>query len=497
MDEFFRLKSAYKNMLSIMLFFFISSISFANSLSLFPIENYNQNVNYWISPNDPHYNKPILSNTYQQQRLNELRHTFFGTDNIDNSPWSQKNIEYLFSPKKQNGKSIYLGEQFFLSDFDNQNNNSDSIYYGRNYRPYNKNWITKIANNINLEQFNKPLTFSEKNRAITIDNTMLRVLPTNDPAFLDFRIAGQGYPFDLIQNSILFSGTSLYIIGESKNKQWLLVLSPYAIGWVLTKDVARVDNKFIQKWQKSAYNNIGAVMKTDLSITDINNLYRFTGYIGMILPIESINAATIKVLIPIKLNNGMAEISYSNIKNDDIAVMPLALTKANFAKILKQLQLRPYSWGGDDFYNDCSTETLIIYRTFGIFVPRNSASQILSGNLVKLDKLSAEDRLKYLVKYGKAFLTIIRLNGHVMVYLGNFIKNGKAFPLTYQNIWGLAPKDRSRRAVIGEAVFLPLLIKYPEDDTLQSLADHKNFELVYINKWPTTKLKQTLSELLY
>ncbi|HMT02207.1 MAG TPA: NlpC/P60 family protein, partial [Burkholderiales bacterium] len=215
------------------------------------------------------------------------------------------------------------------------------------------------------------------------------------------------------------------------------------------------------------------------------------------LPIESINAATIKVLIPIKLNNGMAEISYSNIKNDDIAVMPLALTKANFAKILKQLQLRPYSWGGDDFYNDCSTETLIIYRTFGIFVPRNSASQILSGNLVKLDKLSAEDRLKYLIKYGKAFLTIIRLNGHVMVYLGNFIKNGKAFPLTYQNIWGLAPKDRSRRAVIGEAVFLPLLIKYPEDDTLQSLADHKNFELVYINKWPTTKLKQTLSELLY
>ena len=60
--------------------------------------------------------------------------------------------------------------------------------------------------------------------------------------------------------------------------------------------------------------------------------------------------------------------------------------------------------------------------------------------------MSAKERLVYLSKYGKAFLTLIHLRGHIMIYLGDYTDaKGNTFPLSYQNIWGLSPQDRSRQ----------------------------------------------------
>lgn len=55
-------------------------------------------------------------------------------------------------------------------------------------------------------------------------------------------------------------------------------------------------------------------------------------------------------------------------------------------------------------------------------------------------------------------------------------------PMTYQNLWGLHPNPPVRRAIIGKSVLFPLLMHYPEDTNLSSLAAREYFKLAYLNK---------------
>jgi hypothetical protein len=64
-----------------------------------------------------------------------------------------------------------------------------------------------------------------------------------------------------------------------------------------------------------------------------------------------------------------------------------------------------------------------------------------------------------------------------MLYLGNTERDGKTVPLVYQDVWGLRPADNSSRAVIGGSVILPLLLAYPEDPSLESLAGTPVFQV--------------------
>jgi hypothetical protein len=61
---------------------------------------------------------------------------------------------------------------------------------------------------------------------------------------------------------------------------------------------------------------------------------------------------------------------------------------------------------------------------------------------------------------------------------------GTSMAMTYQNIWGLSPHTNDRRAVIGDSVFLPMLLEYPKDTHLVSLADEKFFKLAFLDQFP-------------
>lgn len=50
-------------------------------------------------------------------------------------------------------------------------------------------------------------------------------VPYDRPLFLNFTLPGQGYPFSNINVSSLNIGEAVYIISESKDKRWYLILS--------------------------------------------------------------------------------------------------------------------------------------------------------------------------------------------------------------------------------------------------------------------------------
>lgn len=324
--------------------------------------------------------------------------------------------------------------------------------------------------------------FNADNRAIMITESSVRMLPTTTPAFYDFKKAGEGYPFDILKDSYIRPGTPVYIFGESKDKAWKLIISPAVMGWVKSDDLAKTNETFISQWIAYAEQNLGAFTKEPVSVIDSKGNFRFIAKIGTLLPIKNDKTKGDRVLIPIKTEDGYAKIAYSFVEKDTFSAMPIKSTPKNFAKLIKSMVGKPHGWGNLYFNNDCSSEIRSLMLPFGIFLPRNSADQAQAGKkYIDLSQYNSEERLMYLVKNGKPFTTIIYINGHVMLYISNVKINDRVLPMTYQNVWGMKLEKKEGRSIIGGSVFLPLLSVYPEDPSLQSLANRKFFKLIYID----------------
>lgn len=469
----------------------------SDNMKIFPLDNYSQNVDEWINPVLANYTQSLLDTDYQEQRLTQLKHTYFGTLNNDNSPWSEGHIKYVLNSQTES-KNIYNGVKSSLADFDNSHQDTKHISYAMNYRPHTQIWWDKISANTNFTQFQN-LNYNKKNRAIAVTNLSLRGLPTEDSAFYSYKIAGEGYPFDNLSISAVYAGTPVYILGSSLDKQWYLLMAPEYIGWVKANGIAMVDDKFINTWQRAAYKNIVGIANSNVSIIEEkSNQYQFSGYVGMIFPLVRHADKFNEIYIPQKLANGMAVVAKARVPVADASVLPLEATPQNFAKLFKVLQGRPYGWGSLEFYTDCSAEMKAIYTMFGFYLPRNTKHQRDAGKTVDISALSRNDRLDYLIKNADPLLTLVRLKGHILMYVGTYkYANGSEVAMTYQQMWGLSPQNRTSRAVIGQSIFLPLLTSFPEDTDLGSQLDNSVFELIYLDQFPDKQLRTGINELMY
>ncbi|WP_223218610.1 C40 family peptidase, partial [Paraburkholderia phenoliruptrix] len=183
------------------------------------------------------------------------------------------------------------------------------------------------------------------------------------------------------------------------------------------------------------------------------------------------------VLVPARDAEGEALIRTAELDDTQIVPMPLAATPRHLATLMKALIGRPYGWGNSGLYNDCSSELQSIFAVFGVWLPRHSSTQMSAGRMVDLSASTPAQRLDYLAQHGAPLRTLIYIGGHVMLYIGNTTRDGVVVPVVYQDVWGLRPPDSSRRAVIGGSVILPLLVRIPEDATLQSLAGTPTFQI--------------------
>ncbi len=468
----------------------------SSNMKLFPIEHYSQNVDEWLDSGLDNYDVELLDTKYQMARFNELKRNYFGLSSKDNSPWNREYVEFVFASQSES-QSVFNAVWSSLNDFNNSKADKKHMVYSSNYRLYSKEWWDKIVSNANIRQFQK-LIYNKKNRAIATTNLSLRGMPTADPAFYSYTIAGEGYPFDNLSLSAVYSGTPLYILGTSLDKSWKLVLSPEYIGWVRADGIAYVDDNFVHTYSSQANIALTGITTSNLSIVDEKGNYQFSGYVGMIFPMVKKDANSVKIFIPIKTISGMAAIAKATLRQQDSAILPMSSTPANFAKLFKALQGRPYAWGSSGFYTDCSAEMKSIYTMFGIFMPRNTKHQILAGKMVDISNLNSQQRLNYIIKNADPLFTIIRIKGHVFMYVGTYQRaDNSLMVMTYQQMWGLSPKDRNSRAVIGQSVFLPLLLKYPEDTDLMSELDASLFQLIYLDQFPDKPLKQNISDLMY
>ncbi|KML19418.1 cell wall hydrolase [Leclercia adecarboxylata] len=434
--------------------------------SLFPLGNYSQSADKWLPPG-PDRDIPVIDTAAQQRHFSDLKSRYFGMRAGEKSPW---NPSYITSVLKQGAEASldesirkYLGEQ--------------SVSWGANFRIHPGSWKQQVRDNAttSIDQIYNP-----SGRGIAVRETLVRVLPTDDPAYDDPRQAGQGYPFDNLQMSSVRPGTPVYVLATSRDRRWKYVLSPTVTGWMHSEDIAGVDQQFVTEWLTQVSKNLGAFIKEPVSVHE-GGQYHFTARPGTILPFRNTKPGFFDVTVPVRKSDGHAQIRQVRFSEKEFVAMPWKMTPANMVALIKSMSGRPYGWGNYNFYNDCSAEMRSLMMPFGIFLPRNSAAQIQAATrIVDLSKENIRARLNYLTEHGRPFSTLVYIQGHIMLYTGNAVINGQNVPMTYQNIWGLRSADSDSRSIIGGAVFFPLLTSYPENPGLTSLAGKAQFKLGFI-----------------
>lgn len=454
-----------------------SSVYASNDLiSLFPMDKYDQSVRTWINPNDSDYETILLDQSIQSKRMEIFYDHYFGSQ----SPWNSHYINTIIrSPEPNTIKSL---EQVIIQYFSNTGKTNDQIGYGENFRPYSSDWINSISDNVNIVQFDN-LVYQDNKRGIAIDNLHARALPTDDVHYYSHTLAGQGYPFDNLQMSSLWAGTPVYILAETKNHAWYLVVTPDYIGWVKSTGIAYVDAAFVHTWTLAAKNQLAAITQTNSEVVDDQDHFIFSVYVGSVFPaVES--TTMIKIMVPVMNMDHQAVIKLANVSQQQASIMPLSVTPHHFSNVLSTLLGRPYGWGNMYFYNDCSAELKNALTPFGIWLPRHSSDQVTVGKMVDMSAHDAQQRLDYLMAHGKKFLTLVYIGGHIIMYIGthtNPYEQQSKMVMTYQNMWGLSPTPSTRRAIVGKSVIFPMLLSYPEDVTLHSLADKKYFQVSYLS----------------
>ena len=351
-------------------------------------------------------------------------------------------------------KEIQSGMELALARFQRYMKNPG---FGENQRPHPAEWIERLADNANLRNV-APSGF----KAITTAHSDLRELPTRKPHF----DRGGGYPFDNLQYSAVAVNTPVYVYHLTKDRAWALVFSHYGAGWMPSGDLAPVEEPFISAWENHP---LVAVIKDKVSIRDPAGAFLFRASLGGLFPVTGESDEGYQILTA----SGNKKINGSGKKallpKALAAVKPYPVTPSNIARLGNELLHKPYGWGGIFGNRDCSAMLKDLFAPFGIWLPRDSQDQILRGIFISLRDLSPEEKEGAILKDGIPFLTLIRTEGHIMLYTGSY--QGKA--AVFHNAWGVpsrGPQGEEIKKIIGQSIistlYLGMDLRDPKDKGL-------------------------------
>ena len=346
-------------------------------------------------------------------------------------PWHQEKITApleevmwaynVFTPEKSYGENLQHIEQSF---FDTMQENSNFSAYATLNRP-----------------------------ALSLKNLNLRAFPTNRPLFRDPNAAGEGFPFDYLQNSTVGANKPLLVSHYSKDRAWVFVESSFAHGWVNSSDIVFMPRKYIKAWESVQQ---GFLLKDNTPLYDTKNNFLFYSRIGMMLPLIDANATTTTLLSVSKYADGEPFFHASTLASDVAHSGILSFNETNVNAVISQLQKMHYGWGGMYGQRDCSSTMRDFFAPFGIWLPRNSSKQAQVGKVISLEGMSDAQKLATIKKEGVAFRTLLYKRGHIVLYAG--VYDGKV--IVFQNMWGVKTLKHGKagRFVVGRAVFSTLEI---------------------------------------
>jgi hypothetical protein len=317
-------------------------------------------------------------------------------------------------------------------------------YYAENISPWNFEDIKNIIKSTNFKEYNQNVHY-----AITVTNAQVRNLPTFKPFFIKTTLAGEGYPFDYMQNTRLHVNTPLLISHYSNDGAWAFVQSPVSAGWLPRNSFALLDAK-----QRSEFKNTKKIVITqdDTPIYTNSQEYLLHVKLGAQFALTKEDDSFFYSYMYTRFGNKI-EI---RIPKSEANKIPLEFNEKNILHVSSQLLGEKYGWGGFLQNRDCSSMTKDFLTPFGVWLPRNSASQKDSGEYLSLTGWNNKEKEMLIKKYGIAFLSLIYLKGHIMLYAGTI--DDKV--MVMHNMWGIKTQNDGKegRYVIGKSVISDLYL---------------------------------------
>ncbi|MGD0466087.1 MAG: SH3 domain-containing protein [Gammaproteobacteria bacterium] len=321
--------------------------------------------------------------------------------------------------------------------------------FAENYQLLPTTFFMEIEENANIEAIS-----SLNQRAVMVNNSNLRILPTNSYLFADPRETGEGYPFDYAQDDYLSIGEPLLVSHYTKDGKFAYIRTVSgATGFVLSQDIAEVDSNFIRAYQK----NLVVLTKDTLGYPKVENNKQSSIqlYISSVLPHTPEEEGVL--LIPMKNSSGSAVLHSINVSPKNYISKPLSFSKNNVIDVVAQLIDKPYGWGGDPylFRMDCARLVRNYMALFGIHMPLLSRDQSKQGDAIDLSSMNNLQKKNTIKTQAIPYQSIIYLPGHIGVYMGEY----KGEPIFLHAAWGLKLFDDSNveyRYIIGKSIISTL-----------------------------------------
>ncbi len=257
-----------------------------------------------------------------------------------------------------------------------------------------------------------------------------RVLPTLEGLYAKpFDI-----DFDELQNSTLDIGTPVVVVHTSRDGQWVYVVSKLSDGWI-TKD--RVAMCSLDELKKNLSGAFVVALRAKVDIFLDQGLTEYYDYVRMGVALsssfEEISQDVVQVVCVQRDFNGRAVFKNAYVRRKDINQGYLPYTPRQMIQQAFELLNTPYGWGGMYGEQDCSAFLQEIFASAGIFLPRNSSQQRLVGkSLGEFEQnVLTQKKQEILVKQGIGGMTVLGMNGHIMLFLGEV--NG--IPYAIHDTW--------------------------------------------------------------
>jgi hypothetical protein len=258
-----------------------------------------------------------------------------------------------------------------------------------------------------------------------------RVLPSQEalyskPADVDF---------DELQNNALDVGTPVVIVHESLDGNWLYVFDRMHRGWVEKSKIAFCNRDDVKTFIESPDFVVVTVPKGDIySDADLSEWYDYARMGARFLYRGKTEAGDIRVGIPILGINGDVSFESAYMYASEVNEGYLPYTPRTIIRQAFKMINQPYGWGGMYGEQDCSRFIKEVFDTVGLYLPRNSSKQILAGVPIGEYEADTPDsvKIKDLSENALAGATLLRLRGHIMLFLG--FAGGD--PYAIHEVWG-------------------------------------------------------------
>ncbi len=236
---------------------------------------------------------------------------------------------------------------------------------------------------------------------------------------------------DRFQESALFPGTPVAIVHQSRDGDWLFVVSPRYAAWIGKRVVAEgAKDAVFGLVDKTPYRIVtGATVRTVFT-REQPQLSELQLDMGVRVPLADVAADTpvngqhpytsYAIELPIRAEDGALQLAPALLqRNTDTAGDYLPLTQANIIRQAFKFLGERYGWGHDYNGRDCSGFVSEVYRSMGVQLPRNTSDQGVSPALNRIHFEKTDDRDKRMAAVDAMQVgDLAYIPGHVMMMIG-------------------------------------------------------------------------------